>query len=111
MITAGQPDFFVPSTVYIRFRLFVLAKNPFRTVVYSALEGQRGGWLPRPPKCRHLVLPGFAPPRRLAEPNRAACCVSGFSTRQVPINNGTLVSRQEQKVFCRLTCQTLLDAD
>ena len=28
---------------------------------YSALEGQRGDWLPRLPKCRHLVLPSVIP--------------------------------------------------
>ena len=66
--------------------MFVLAKR--RSVFfYSALEGQRGGWLPRPPKCPHLVLPSVASPGRLpcAVPTRPACCVSRFRTRQVYI--------------------------
>ena len=40
------------------------------------------------PKCRHLVLPSVAPPRRppCAVPTRPARCVSGFWTRQVYAN-------------------------
>ena len=38
-------------------------EESFRTIVYIALESPRGGWLPRRPKCRHLVLPSVAPPR------------------------------------------------
>ena len=34
-----------------------------RTVFYSALESQRGCWLLRRPKCRHLILSSVAPPR------------------------------------------------
>ena len=63
-------------------------EETFRTVFHSALEGQRGGWLPRPPKCRNLVLPSVAPPRRppCAVPTRPARCVSGFRTRQVTMD-------------------------
>ena len=44
-----------------------------------------GCQLPRRPKCRHLVLPSVAPPRRppCAVPTRPARCVSGFWTRPV----------------------------
>ena len=44
-----------------------------------------GRWLPMPPKCRHLVLPSVAPPRRppCAVPTRPACGMSGFWIRQV----------------------------
>ena len=76
---------FCSSTGLHRISFVRACEETFRTVFYSALEGQRGGWLPRPPKCRHLVLPSVAPPRRppCAVPTRPARCVSGFWTRQV----------------------------
>ena len=86
--TADKPRVnrgFCSSTGLHRISFVRACEETFRTVVYSALEGQRGGWLPRPPKCRHLVLPSVAPPRRppCAVPTRPARCVSGFWTRQV----------------------------
>ena len=63
----------------------MLAKRGSGQFLYSALEGQRGSWIPRPTKCRHLVLPSVAPPCRppCAVPTRPARCVSRFWTRQV----------------------------
>ena len=56
----------------------------FKTIVYSALECQRGAWLARPLKCRHHVLPRVALSRRppCALPTRPARCVSWCLTRQ-----------------------------
>ena len=95
---------FLPSAVYIGFLLFVLAKRRAEQLFYSALEGRRGGWLPRRPKCRHLFLPSVAPPRRplCAVPTRPARCVSGFWTRQVSWLAALLSSEAEKRFsFCR----------
>ena len=73
-------------------------EESFRTVFYIALVGQRGRWLPRPPKCRHFVRPSVAPPRRppCDVPTRTARCVSRFWTRQVQIQGHTRCSPGER---------------
>ena len=57
----------------------------FKTVVYSALEGQRGGLLPTGPKCRHNIPLSVALPRHplCAMMTRPICCVSGLWTRYI----------------------------
>ena len=61
-------------------------QETFRTVVYSALEGERGRLASQ---ATEMSAPCFFSPRRLprrppcAVPTRPARCVSGFWTRQV----------------------------
>ena len=54
----------------------------------SCAGGPMGGWLPRRPKCRHLVLPSVLPPTALrrADPTRLLCV-------QVFDSTGTLFRR------------------
>ena len=51
------------STALNRISFVRACEKTFRTVVYVALEDRRVGCLPGRPKCRHPVLPSFAPPR------------------------------------------------
>ena len=75
---------FVPPRVQVGFPLFVRGK---RCPGLFTLEGQRGCWLPRRPKCWNLVLPSVLPNRCLpcAVLTRSGSCVSGFWTRQVAL--------------------------
>ena len=79
MINRCSTSRLILSKFKIKCPLFVLAEH------LHALAGQREGWIPRRPKCRHLVLPSVATPRRppCALPTLPARCVSGFLAQQV----------------------------
>ena len=88
---------FCSSSGLHRISFVRVCEETFRTVVYSAPEGQRDCRLSRRPKCRHLVLPSVAPPRRplCVVPVRPARCVFGFGIRQliIIIASGMAITR------------------